>query len=60
MQRAQPVTVEIATEPDVPPAAVAFEAAVEGGWRPVPTSPPTPRVADRIRDALLRWLEEDM
>lgn len=27
---------------------------------PRPTPPPEPRAADRIKDALLRWLEEEM
>jgi hypothetical protein len=28
--------------------------------QPAPAPPPEPRAADRIKDALLRWLEEEM
>jgi hypothetical protein len=60
MRRAQPATATLARTWDgpVPP----VETGISGDPRshPVPTPRPPPRAAERIRDALLRWLEEDM
>ena len=58
MRRARPAAVSTATDLAAPARALSLEAAAELPRRPTP--PPKPRAADRIRDALMRWLEEDM
>ena len=60
MRRVQPAVVMSATMPDPGSANAAREAAAEPRHRSIPACPPIPHVAERMRDALLRWLEEDM
>jgi len=58
MRRARPATVTTARNLDAPRRELSLEATAEPPRRPNP--PPMPRAADRIREALQRWLEEDM
>jgi hypothetical protein len=60
MRRAQPATVTLARTWDAPALPVEPGVSAEPQNHPVPTPSPPPRAAERIRDALLRWLEEDM
>ncbi len=60
MRRARTVAVTTATNLDAPARALILDATAEPPQRPSPTPPPKPRAADRIREALQRWLEEEM
>jgi hypothetical protein len=60
MRRARPAAVTTATSLDAPARALTLDATRESPPSPGPTPPPKPRAADRIREALQRWLEEDM
>ncbi len=62
MRRARSVAVSTATATDLaaPKRSLALEPAAESPRRQSPTPPPKPRAAERIVEALQRWLEEDM
>jgi hypothetical protein len=58
MRRARPAAVTTASYLDAPARELPLDIAEPR--RPSPTPAPRPRTADRIREALQRWLEEDM
>ncbi len=60
MRRAKSVAVTTATNLDAPARELALDITAEPPRRPGPTPAPKPSAADRIREALQRWLEEDM
>jgi hypothetical protein len=60
MRRAQPATATLARTWDGPAPPVETVNYGDPPNHPVPTPRPPPRAAERIRGALLRWLEEDM
>lgn len=58
MRRARPAAVTAATDLEAPARVLTLDSPAEPSRRPTP--PPRPHAADRIREALQRWLEEDM
>ncbi len=60
MRRAQPAAVKTAESIEESVRALDLDAIREELRRPTPTPLPKPSAADRIREALQRWLEEDM
>ncbi len=60
MRRAKTAAVTTATDLDAPARELSLDTTAEPPIRPRPTPPPRPSAADRIREALQRWLEEDM
>lgn len=59
MRRERTVTT-VATRKAAPAHVLTLETAGESPRRTEPTPLAEPSAADRIREALLRWLEEDM
>ncbi len=63
MRRARTAAVTTATRASdlaAPKRALTLDALAAPQRPPSPTPPPKPRTADRIREALQRWLEEEM
>jgi len=60
MRRARPAAAATTNSLEAPARELPLDIDVEPPRRPTPNPAPGPRAADRIREALLRWLEEDM
>ncbi len=60
MRRAKAAAVTTERNLDAPARELLLDAIAEPPRRPSPSPPPTPRAADRSREALQRWLEEEM
>lgn len=60
MGRARTAAATTARNLETPARELILEVTAEPRKHPGPNPPPEPRAADRIREALQRWLEEDM
>ena len=60
MDRARTAASTTARDLEAPARELILELTAEPRGRPGPNPHPEPRAADRIREALQRWLEEDM